>query len=146
MWKMPYPALEDKFTALATISAGVDMPLHQLAGQPAPRKCLIDVTALTRAYYVGPTRCYAQETAAWPTDKGGIILGLLAAEITAVTGRDPAVYYERLVARLGRSYSNRVDSLATTEMKEALKKIRPTSIAEMTLAGDPILTKTVNAS
>ena len=61
---MPYPALEDKFTALATISAGVDMPLHQLAGQPAPRKCLIDVTALTRAYYVGPTRCYAQETAA----------------------------------------------------------------------------------
>jgi len=71
---------------------------------------------------------------------------LLAAEITAVTGRDPAVYYEQLVGRLGRFHSTRVDSLATTEVKEALKKIRPASIADLTLAGDPILRKAVNAS
>jgi len=87
-----------------------------------------------------------RDGSAWTTDKDGIILGLLAAEITAVTGRDPAVYYERLVGRLGRSYSARVDSLATTEAKETLKKIRPASIADVTLAGDPILKKTVNAS
>lgn len=81
----------------------------------------------------------------WTTDKDGVILGLLAAEITAVTGRDPSDYYENLASRLGRFHYTRVDSPATREQKDALKKLRPESVSVPTLAGDPIVSMLTKA-
>jgi len=81
----------------------------------------------------------------WTTDKDGIILGLLAAEITAVTGKDPAAYYNSLADRLGRFHYTRIDSPATRAQKDALKKLSPESVTAQTLAGDRIIAKLVNA-
>jgi len=55
----------------------------------------------------------------WTTDKDGIIMDLLAAEITARTGRDPGVHYEEMTTRLGTAYYTRIDAPATPEQKLA---------------------------
>ena len=81
----------------------------------------------------------------WSTDKDGIIMGLLAAEITARTGKDPGVYYEDLSSRLGKSYYTRIDSPATPEQKAGLSKLSPDQVKATTLAGDEITTKFTNA-
>ena len=81
----------------------------------------------------------------WTTDKDGIILGLLAAEITAVTRKNPSAYYESLAGRLGRFHYSRIDSPATREQKEALNKLTPETVSVPTLAGDPIVAKLVRA-
>ena len=81
----------------------------------------------------------------WTTDKDGFILALLAAEITAVTGKDPAEHYEEIVAAHGRSYYQRIDSPATPEQKAALKALKPSDINAETLAGDPIIAKLTSA-
>jgi phosphoglucomutase len=81
----------------------------------------------------------------WTTDKDGIILGLLAAEITAVTGRDPGEHYRELTARFGESYYTRIDAPASVEQKEAFKKLTPASVTAGELAGDPITAKLTNA-
>ena len=81
----------------------------------------------------------------WTTDKDGIILGLLAAEITAVTGKDPAAYYNSLADRLGRFHYTRIDSPATRAQKDTLKKLAPESVKAATLAGDRITARLVNA-
>jgi phosphoglucomutase len=81
----------------------------------------------------------------WTTDKDGLILGLLAAEITAVTGRDPGEHYRELTARFGDSYYTRIDAPATPEQKEAFKKLSPASVKAATLAGDPITAKLTEA-
>jgi phosphoglucomutase len=82
---------------------------------------------------------------AWTTDKDGIILDLLAAEITAVTGKDPGVHYERLRERFGTSYYTRVDAPATPAEKTALGKLAPEAVTAATLAGDPIVAKLTRA-
>ena len=74
----------------------------------------------------------------WSTDKDGIILNLLSAEIRAVTGRDPAEIYEEFEAEHGKSYYARIDAAATLEQKRKLKAITPEDITEDTLAGEPI--------
>ncbi|HEY4943520.1 MAG TPA: phosphoglucomutase (alpha-D-glucose-1,6-bisphosphate-dependent) [Rhizomicrobium sp.] len=76
----------------------------------------------------------------WTTDKDGLILGLLAAEITA-RGRDPAQLYGTLTKSLGRSFYKRVDAPATPAQKEILKKLAPDLIRTKLLAGDPITAK-----
>ena len=81
----------------------------------------------------------------WTTDKDGIILGLLAAEITAVTGKDPSHYYETLAGRLGRFHYTRIDTPATREQKDALKRLTPESVKVTTLAGDAITGKLIKA-
>ncbi len=81
----------------------------------------------------------------WSTDKDGIIMGLLAAEITARTGKDPGVYYQELSERLGKSYYTRIDSPATPEQKAGLSKLSPEQVKATTLAGDPITSKLTNA-
>ena len=81
----------------------------------------------------------------WTTDKDGFILALLAAEITAATGKDPAQHYEDIVAQYGRSYYQRIDSPASPEQKAAILKLNPDAIAATTLAGDPITAKLTNA-
>lgn len=79
-----------------------------------------------------------QDGTVWTTDKDGIILALLAAEITAVTGRDPAQHYLDLTKKFGAPVYDRVDTPATPAEKAALLALSPEAITTKTLAGDPI--------
>jgi phosphoglucomutase len=81
----------------------------------------------------------------WTTDKDGILLCLLAAEITARTGRDPGELYQELENRFGAPVYERVDAAASPEQKAALKLLAPEDIAADTLAGGPILAKLARA-
>ncbi|ELR97503.1 phosphoglucomutase (alpha-D-glucose-1,6-bisphosphate-dependent) [Gloeocapsa sp. PCC 73106] len=81
----------------------------------------------------------------WTTDKDGIIMGLLAAEITARTGKDPGLHYQDLTAKLGKSYYTRIDSPATPAEKAGLSKLSPEQVKATTLAGDTITAKLTNA-
>jgi len=74
----------------------------------------------------------------WSTDKDGIILDLLAAEILAVTGRDPAEHYRDLEARFGEAVYERIDAPATPEQKAVLQRLSPEMVRAERLAGDPI--------
>jgi phosphoglucomutase len=81
----------------------------------------------------------------WTTDKDGIILSLLAAEIIAVTGRDPGAWYEELTRELGRPFYARMDLPSTAAEKSALKALRPEALAANELAGEPITAKLTRA-
>ncbi|GLK54728.1 phosphoglucomutase [Methylopila capsulata] len=81
----------------------------------------------------------------WTTDKDGLILGLLAAEMTAVTGKDPGALYEDLTRELGAPVYARVDAAATPEQKAVLKKLSPEQIPGEELAGEPILARLTDA-
>src|SRR5215218_90867 len=74
----------------------------------------------------------------WTTDKDGLIMGLLAAEMTAVTGRDPGDLYRQLTASLGEPVYQRIDAPATPEQKIALGTLAPQDITSSQLAGEPI--------
>ncbi|OON38934.1 phosphoglucomutase, alpha-D-glucose phosphate-specific [Izhakiella australiensis] len=74
----------------------------------------------------------------WSTDKDGIILCLLAAEITAVTGKNPQQHYDELAARFGAPSYNRLQAAATSAQKAALSKLSPEMVSADTLAGDAI--------
>jgi phosphoglucomutase len=76
---------------------------------------------------------------AWTTDKDGLILALLAAEITAATGRDPGEHYQALEERFGSSVYEREDVPATAEEKAILKNLSPERIAAKELAGEAIV-------
>jgi phosphoglucomutase len=81
----------------------------------------------------------------WTTDKDGPLLGLLSAEITARTGRDPGEHYQALAAKFGTSYYTRIDAPATPEQKRALEKLSPEAVAATELAGDRITAKLTRA-
>ena len=81
----------------------------------------------------------------WTTDKDGIILGLLAAEITAKTGRDPGEHYQDLEAQFGSPVYERMDAPANHAQKAALKNLSPDDVTATTLAGDPITAKLTHA-
>jgi len=81
----------------------------------------------------------------WTTDKDGIILGLLACEITAVTGRDPALHYREIEDELGRSFYTRIDTPAEPEQKAKLAKLDASAVTDSELAGDPITAKLTSA-
>jgi phosphoglucomutase len=81
----------------------------------------------------------------WTTDKDGIILALLAAEITAVTGRDPGLHYQDLAARYGAPFYTRIDSPVSKEEKAAFKNLTPERVTAATLAGDAITAKLTRA-
>ena len=74
----------------------------------------------------------------WSTDKDGLILGLLAAEITAVTGKDPGQYYREHTETLGNVWSKRVDSPDGAPQRERLKNLAPADFTAATLAGDAV--------
>jgi phosphoglucomutase len=77
----------------------------------------------------------------WTTDKDGPLLALLAAEITAVTGRDPGEHYRALEARFGAPRYTRIDAAATPEEKARLGKLSPAAVTASELAGEPIADK-----
>ncbi len=86
-----------------------------------------------------------RDDSVWATDKDGLILGLLSAEITATTGEDPGEHYRELTGRFGESFYTRIDAPATPAQKAALAKLSPESITAPTLAGDSITGKFITA-
>jgi phosphoglucomutase len=81
----------------------------------------------------------------WTTDKDGIIMDLLACEITARTGKDPAELYRNLEERFGRPLYIRIDAAATPPQKAVLKKLSPEMVAAQELAGERIVAKLTRA-
>jgi len=81
----------------------------------------------------------------WTTDKDGFILDLLAAEILAVSGRDPGEHYRALEAQFGQSVYERMDAPANPAQKKALSSLSPEMVRAQTLAGDPITTRLTHA-
>lgn len=86
-----------------------------------------------------------QNGTVWTTDKDGFILDLLAAEILAVTGRDPAQHYANLEQQYGRSYYARMDAPVTAEGKALLGNLSPEMVKASQLAGEPITAKMTRA-
>src|SRR5437868_786799 len=78
---------------------------------------------------------------AWTTDKDGPIMDLLAAEITARTGKDPGEHYRELTAEFGTPYYTRIDAAATPDQKARLQQLSPEAVTESDLAGEPITAK-----
>lgn len=81
----------------------------------------------------------------WTTDKDGLIMDLLAAEITARTGKDPGEHFTDLVAEFGMPYYTRLDRSATPEQKVQLGALSPDSVRASTLAGEPIIARLTRA-
>ncbi|MGA2248164.1 MAG: phosphoglucomutase (alpha-D-glucose-1,6-bisphosphate-dependent) [Verrucomicrobiota bacterium] len=81
----------------------------------------------------------------WTTDKDGPIMDLLAAEITAVTGKDPGEHFRALTAEFGTPYYTRIDAAATPEQKANLAKLSPEAVKESNLAGEAITAKLTRA-
>ena len=81
----------------------------------------------------------------WTTDKDGPIMDLLAAEITAVTEKDPGEHFRALAAEFGTPYYTRIDAPATPEQKNNLQKLSPDNVRESNLAGEPITAKLTRA-
>jgi phosphoglucomutase len=88
----------------------------------------------------------ARDASTWTTDKDGIVLGLLAAEILSVTGRDPGALYASLEAALGKSYYARRDAAATRPLRDRLARMMPDDWSAATLAGDPVTARRTNAA
>ncbi|WP_265949469.1 phosphoglucomutase (alpha-D-glucose-1,6-bisphosphate-dependent) [Dechloromonas sp. A34] len=86
-----------------------------------------------------------RDGAVWTTDKDGIILGLLAAEITAVTGRDPGRHYLDLAERYGTPYYTRIDAPASRAQKAAFKQLTGDRVSAASLAGEPITARLTSA-
>ena len=81
----------------------------------------------------------------WTTDKDGIIMDLLACEITAKTGRDPGEIYEEIKEKFGDPIYERIDAPATTEQKAVLNELSPDMVTATQLAGEPIIAKQTHA-
>ena len=86
-----------------------------------------------------------RDGAVWTTDKDGPIMDLLAAEITARTGKDPGEHYNALTAEFGTAYYTRIDAPATPEQKARLERLSPEAVKASDLAGEPIVAKLTRA-
>jgi len=148
-----------------------EWPASAAVGKTLVSSAIIDrvVTALGRTVYEVPvgfkwfspglfagTLCFGGEESAgasflrrdgsvWTTDKDGIILALLAAEIRAVTGKDPGEYYRGLTEQFGTPCYTRIDAPASPAQKAAFRKLLPEAVSATTLAGDPITDKLTRA-
>jgi phosphoglucomutase len=81
----------------------------------------------------------------WTTDKDGPIMDLLAAEITADTGKDPGEHFQELVSEFGMPFYTRIDAPATPEQRAKLLKLSPADVKESDLAGEPMVDKLTTA-
>jgi phosphoglucomutase len=86
-----------------------------------------------------------QDGTVWSTDKDGPIMDLLAAEITARTGKDPGEHYQELEAEFGRPFYTRIDAPATPDQKARLLSLSPEDVKEERLAGEPIVARLTRA-
>ncbi|MFH1216946.1 MAG: phosphoglucomutase (alpha-D-glucose-1,6-bisphosphate-dependent) [Pseudomonadota bacterium] len=81
----------------------------------------------------------------WTTDKDGFIMALLAAEITAVTGKDPGYHYQELEKKYGSPVYERLEAQATSKQKNVLSNLSPDDVEAHTLAGEPVVAKLTHA-
>jgi phosphoglucomutase len=81
----------------------------------------------------------------WTTDKDGLILNLLAAELTARTGKDPGEHYQELTAQFGTPLYTRLDAPATPDQKARLRALTPAAVSASVLAGEPIVARLTSA-
>jgi phosphoglucomutase len=86
-----------------------------------------------------------QDGTVWSTDKDGLIMDLLAAEITARTDKDPGQHYQEMTAEFGTPFYTRIDAPSTPEQKAKLLALSPDSVKESELAGEPITAKLTRA-
>jgi phosphoglucomutase len=86
-----------------------------------------------------------REGSVWTTDKDGILLALLAAEITARTGKEPGIHYQELTTAFGTPYYTRIDAPATPEQKARLQALSPESVKATKMGGEPIVARLTRA-
>jgi Histidine phosphatase superfamily (branch 1)/Phosphoglucomutase/phosphomannomutase, alpha/beta/alpha domain III len=146
-------------------------PANLVVGKTLVSSCMIDrvVNKLGRRLYEVPVGfkwfvpglldgccCFGGEESAgasflrldgtvWTTDKDGLIMDLLAAEIAARTGKDPGEHYRELTTELGTAYYTRIDAPATPGQQARLQKLSPEAIKESDIAGEPITAKLTRA-
>ena len=129
------------------VAAKVQRPLVEV---PVGFKWFVDGLLTGNLGFVGEESAGAsllrRDGSAWTTDKDGIVLGLLAAEMTAVTGRDPGELYGDLTREFGEFSYERIDAPATPEQKAVLKKLSPGQITAKDIAGSPITGMLTTAS
>jgi phosphoglucomutase len=132
------------------------MEISALAGKPAPKNMLVDLARFEREYYesqldiagLDQMASFGEESAGasflrqdgtvWTTGKDGPIMDLLAAEITARTGKDPGEHFGELAAEFGTPCYTRIDAPVTPRQKESLAQLSPEAVKESKLAGEPI--------
>ena len=121
------------------VAAGLGRPMLEV---PVGFKWFVDGLIDGTLGFVGEESAGAtflrRDGKVWTTDKDGLILGLLAAEMTASTGKDPGQLYADLTAKYGAPTYQRIDAAATKEEKARLGKLSPAQVTAKTLAGEPI--------
>jgi phosphoglucomutase len=136
------------------VSSGL---IDRVVGQAGRRLCEVPVGFkwFTPGLFDG-SLCFGGEESAgasflrrdgtvWTTDKDGPIMDLLAAEITARTGKDPGEHFRELTDQFGTPYYTRIDAEATPEQKARLQRLSPEAVREGELAGEPIVAKLTRA-
>jgi phosphoglucomutase len=101
--------------------------------------------ARVRRRGIGGASFLARDGTAWTTDKDGIVMNLLAAEMTARTGRDPGEHYRELATEFGAPLYTRIDAPATPQQKSVLAKLSPSAVTAPLLAGEPITARLTRA-
>lgn len=121
------------------VAKGLNRPMFEV---PVGFKWFVDGLIDGSLGFVGEESAGAsflrRDGSVWTTDKDGLIPGLLAAEMTARTGKDPGVLYRELTARYGDPVYQRIDAAATKEQKAKLGKLSPSDVKVKELAGEPI--------
>jgi len=121
------------------VAAGLSRPMLEV---PVGFKWFVDGLIGGQLGFVGEESAGAtflrRDGTVWTTDKDGLICGLLAAEMTARTGKDPGQLYGELTAKYGSPVYERIDAAATKEEKAKLAKLSPSQVSAKELAGEPI--------
>ena len=121
------------------VAAGLKRPMLEV---PVGFKWFVDGLIGGQLGFVGEESAGAtflrRDGTVWTTDKDGLICGLLAAEMTARTGKDPGILYHELTARYGDPVYQRIDAAATKEEKAKLGKLSPSQVSAKELAGEPV--------
>ena len=121
------------------VAAGLNRPMLEV---PVGFKWFVDGLIGGQLGFVGEESAGAtflrRDGTVWTTDKDGLILGLLAAEMTARTGKDPGQLYAELTAKYGSPVYQRIDAAATKPEKAKLSKLSPSQVTATELAGEPI--------
>ncbi len=128
------------------VAANLDRKLMEV---PVGFKWFVDGLLHSTIFFGGEESAGAsflrKDGTVWTTDKDGMILALLAAEITAKTGRDPGEHYKELTDKFGAPVYARIDAPATIEQKESLENLNVEDVKEKMLAGEPIKSILTNA-